>query len=91
MVYKNCTKIWKLFEYYLSDLVNYEYDWQVVYVGVMSPEENMIVICQNILLWFYSTIGYLLLLPFYQVNIHHSCSMNRKIDKLFIFLENDSP
>ena len=35
----------------------------------MSPEENMIVIVQNVLLWVYSTIGYLTILPFYKVNV----------------------
>ena len=40
----------------------------MTYVGVMSPEENMIVIIQNILLFISSSIGYLLLLPFYRVS-----------------------
>ena len=42
----------------------------MVYVGVMSPEENMIVILQNVLMFIYSSIGYLMLLPFYQVVYH---------------------
>ena len=33
----------------------------------MSPEENMIVILQNVLMFIYSSIGYVMLLPFYQV------------------------
>ena len=51
----------------ILELLGYEVDSDVTYVGVMSPEENMIVIFQNILLWIYSSIGYLTLLPFYQV------------------------
>ena len=43
----------------------------MTYVGVMSPEENMIVIIQNILLFISSSIGYLLLVPFYQVTMEH--------------------
>ena len=49
--------------------MNYDFDVDTTYVGVFSPEENMIVIGQNILLWFYSTIGYLTLFPFYLVNV----------------------
>ena len=33
----------------------------------MSPEENMIVILQNVLMFIYSSIGYVMLLPFYEV------------------------
>lgn len=51
----------------LSDIENFSFDYDTVYVGVMSPEENMIVILQNVLMFIYSSIGYVMLLPFYQV------------------------
>ena len=51
----------------LNCYLDYDFDTSVTYVGVMSPEENMIVIIQNILLFISSSIGYLLLVPFYQV------------------------
>ena len=57
---------------YKFDCLDYDFDTSVTYVGVMSPEENMIVIIQNILLFISSSIGYLLLVPFYQVNFAHT-------------------
>ena len=39
----------------------------------MSPEENMIVILQNVLMFIYSSIGYVMLLPFYEVRNVESC------------------
>ena len=51
----------------LSDVENFSFDYDTVYVGVMSPEENMIVILQNVLMFIYSSIGYVMLLPFYEV------------------------
>ena len=59
----------------LSDVENFSFDYDTVYVGVMSPEENMIVILQNVLMFIYSSIGYVMLLPFYQVrNVRRSKS-----------------
>ena len=63
--------VWKPVQNRAPDLFNFienfSFDYDTVYVGVMSPEENMIVILQNVLMFIYSSIGYVMLLPFYQV------------------------
>ena len=40
-----------------------------IYEGLFSPENNLIVIIQNFYVWVVSSIGFLLLIPFYQVPI----------------------
>jgi len=37
-----------------------------IYEGLFSPENNLIVIIQNFYVWVVSSIGFLLLIPFYQ-------------------------
>jgi len=41
-------------------------DTQAIYEGLFSPENNIIVIIQNFYVWLVSSIGFLLLIPFYQ-------------------------
>ena len=51
-----------------SNLNFLEWDYPAIYEGVMSPENNFIMIIQNIWLTITSSIGYLFLIPFYNVS-----------------------
>ena len=42
-------------------------DSTLIYEGIFSPENNLIVIIQNFYVWAVSSFGLLLLIPFYQV------------------------
>ena len=42
-------------------------DSSLIYEGLFSPENNLIVIIQNFYVWVTSSIGLLLLVPFYTV------------------------
>ena len=43
-------------------------DSSLIYEGLFSPENNLIVIIQNFYVWVTSSIGLLLLVPFYTVS-----------------------
>ena len=51
----------------LNNLNFLEWDYPAIYEGVMSPENNVIMIVQNLWMTITSSIGYLALTPFYQV------------------------
>ena len=42
-------------------------DSTLIYEGIFSPENNLIVIIQNFYVWAVSSLGLLALIPFYQV------------------------
>merc|ERR1711953_342482 len=73
---------------FIEDVENFSFDYNTVYVGVMSPEENMIVILQNVLMFIYSSIGYVMLLPFYQVRIRRRWECDSPLGD-FLCSEND--
>ena len=51
----------------LSDFTNLGLDHVEIYEGLFSVENQVIVIVQNFYAWVTSSIGFLLLIPFYQV------------------------
>ena len=70
---------------------NFSFDYNTVYVGVMSPEENMIVILQNVLMFIYSSIGYVMLLPFYQVRNRRRWECDRPLGDFLCFQRTTPP
>ena len=44
-----------------------EWDYPAIYEGIMSPENNFIMIIQNFWMTVTSSIGYVFLIPFFQV------------------------
>ena len=53
-----------------------------IYEGLFSPENNIIVIIQNFYVWVVSSIGFLLLIPFYQVQFK-TCRLSLKNVPIF--------
>ena len=51
----------------LDNLNFLNWDYPAIYEGVMSPENNFIMIIQNFWMTVTSSIGYIFLIPFFQV------------------------
>ena len=51
----------------LDNLNFVHWDYPAIYEGIMSPENNFIMIIQNFWMTVTSSIGYIFLIPFFQV------------------------
>ena len=51
----------------LGNLNFLDWDYPAIYEGIMSPENNFIMIIQNFWMTVTSSIGYVFLIPFFQV------------------------
>ena len=56
----------------LDNLNFVNWDYPAIYEGVMSPENNFIMIIQNFWMTVTSSIGYIFLIPFFKVNLRKS-------------------
>ena len=54
----------------LDNLNFVNWDYPAIYEGVMSPENNFIMIIQNFWMTVTSSIGYIFLIPFFEVIYH---------------------
>ena len=64
----------------LDNLNFVNWDYPAIYEGVMSPENNFIMIIQNFWMTVTSSIGYIFLIPFFEViyNLYNKTVFNYK-------------
>ena len=63
----------------LDNLNFLDWDYPAIYEGVMSPENNFIMIIQNFWMTVTSSIGYVFLIPFFEVTEGNFLSTQRLI------------